>query len=54
MPAVTALFAYGLFGERLDALSVFGMLVCAVGVVLANSRRGEADRPLIVILHARE
>jgi len=40
VPAVTALFAYGLFGERLDALSVFGMLVCAVGVVLAN--RGAA------------
>jgi drug/metabolite transporter (DMT)-like permease len=36
VPAVTALFAYFLFGERLDALSIFGMLMCAVGVVLAN------------------
>jgi drug/metabolite transporter (DMT)-like permease len=36
VPAVTALFAYGLFGEKLDALSVAGMLVCAAGVVLAN------------------
>jgi drug/metabolite transporter (DMT)-like permease len=36
VPAVTALFAYALFGEKLDALSVAGMLVCAAGVVLAN------------------
>ncbi len=36
VPATTALLAYILFGERLDALSVAGMVVCAVGVVLAN------------------
>ncbi len=36
VPAVTALFAYALFGEKLDALSIAGMLVCAAGVVLAN------------------
>jgi len=36
VPAVTALMAYLLFGERLDHVSVIGMLVCAVGVVLAN------------------
>ena len=36
VPAVTALFAYFLFGEKLDALSVAGMVVCAVGVVLVN------------------
>jgi drug/metabolite transporter (DMT)-like permease len=36
VPAVTALFAFLLFGEKLDALSVSGMLVCAAGVVLAN------------------
>src|SRR5262245_51119735 len=40
VPAVTALFAYILFGERLDALSIFGMLICALGVVLVN--RGAA------------
>jgi drug/metabolite transporter (DMT)-like permease len=40
VPAVTALFAYFLFGEKLDALSVAGMVVCAVGVVLVN--RGAA------------
>jgi drug/metabolite transporter (DMT)-like permease len=40
VPVVTALFAFILFGERLDALSVFGMFVCAGGVVLAN--RGTA------------
>jgi drug/metabolite transporter (DMT)-like permease len=43
VPAVTALFAYFLFGERLDALSVFGMALCAAGVVLAN--RGAVLRP---------
>lgn len=42
VPAVTALLAFLLFGERLDALSILGMLVCAVGVVLAN--RGGALR----------
>jgi drug/metabolite transporter (DMT)-like permease len=36
VPAVTALEAYFLFNERLDALSIAGMGVCAVGVVLAN------------------
>lgn len=40
VPAVTALLAYFLFGERLDALSIAGMVVCAVGVVLVN--RGAA------------
>jgi drug/metabolite transporter (DMT)-like permease len=41
VPAVTALFAFMLFGERLDALSIAGMVVCAVGVVLVN--RGAAS-----------
>ena len=36
VPAVTALFAFALFGEKLDALSITGMGVCAAGVVLAN------------------
>jgi drug/metabolite transporter (DMT)-like permease len=43
VPAVTALMAYVLFGEKLDHVSVLGMVVCAVGVVLAN--RGAARRP---------
>ncbi len=43
VPAVTALFAYILFGEQLDALSVAGMVVCAVGVFLVN--RGAAAAP---------
>jgi drug/metabolite transporter (DMT)-like permease len=43
MPAVTALLAYLLFGEKLDALSIFGMGVCAIGVVLAS--RGAALKP---------
>ncbi len=36
VPVVTALLAYLLFDEKLDALSVAGMVVCAVGVVLVN------------------
>jgi len=36
VPAVTALLAYLLFGEKLDALSIVGMVVCAAGVVLVN------------------
>ena len=39
VPAVTALFAFLLFGERLDAISIGGMVVCAVGVFLANRAR---------------
>ena len=40
VPGVTALFAFLLFGERLDDLSIFGMAICAGGVILAN--RGAA------------
>jgi drug/metabolite transporter (DMT)-like permease len=43
VPAVTALLAYVLFGERLDALSVLGMLVCAAGVVLVNRGAAKPD-----------
>jgi len=43
VPVVTALFAFMLFGEKLDAVSIAGMVVCAVGVVLAN--RGARMRP---------
>jgi len=43
VPAVTALMAYLLFGEKLDALSIVGMGVCAAGVVLAS--RGTFARP---------
>lgn len=39
VPALTALLAFLLFGERLDTLSVVGMVVCAVGVVLVNRGR---------------
>jgi drug/metabolite transporter (DMT)-like permease len=40
VPAVTALEAYFLFGERLDALSIAGMGVCAVGVFIVNRNTG--------------
>jgi drug/metabolite transporter (DMT)-like permease len=43
VPAVTALFAYFLFGEKLDALSIAGMVVCAIGVVLVS--RGATFNP---------
>jgi drug/metabolite transporter (DMT)-like permease len=42
---VTALFAFILFGERLDAVSIAGMIICAGGVVLAN-RGGAKPRPV--------
>jgi drug/metabolite transporter (DMT)-like permease len=43
VPAVTALEAYLLFDEKLDALSIAGMVVCAAGVVLVN--RGARAQP---------
>lgn len=36
VPATTALMAYLLFGEKLDALSIVGMVVCAAGVLIVN------------------
>jgi len=38
VPPVTALEAYLLFGERLDALALIGMALIALGVVLARGR----------------
>ena len=38
VPAVTALMAYLLFGERLDAIAVAGMALCAAAVFLVNRR----------------
>jgi len=36
VPAVTALMAYALFGERLDMLAILGIVVCAAAVLLVN------------------
>src|SRR3954464_277733 len=36
VPAVTAAMAYVLFGERLDAVSIAGMAVCAGAVFIVN------------------
>ena len=46
-PAVTALMAWVLFGERLDMLSIVGMVACAVAVLLVNVRqaRGRVTPP---------
>jgi drug/metabolite transporter (DMT)-like permease len=38
VPAVTAVMAYVLFGERLDTVAVTGMVACAAGVFLVNRR----------------
>jgi len=38
VPAVTALMAYVLFGERLDAVAIAGMTACAAAVFLVNVR----------------
>jgi drug/metabolite transporter (DMT)-like permease len=39
VPAVTALMAWLLFDERLDALSLFGMALCAIAVFIVSFRR---------------
>ena len=36
VPAVTAFFAFILFDERLDSISILGMVICAGGVALVN------------------
>ncbi|SEC27597.1 DMT family transporter [Bradyrhizobium erythrophlei] len=38
VPAVTALMAYVLFGERLDPVSIAGMAACAAAVLVVNRR----------------
>src|SRR6476659_11271269 len=38
VPAVTAVMAYVLFGEKLDAISIVGMIACAAAVLLVNRR----------------
>jgi len=38
VPAVTALMAFVLFGERLDAIAIAGMAACAVAVLVVNAR----------------
>ena len=38
VPAVTAVMAYVLFGERLDTVAISGMVACAAAVFLVNGR----------------
>src|SRR4051812_48802599 len=38
VPAVTAVMAWVLFGERLDAISICGMAACAAAVFLVNKK----------------
>lgn len=39
VPGVSALMAYGLFGERLSLVQIFGMAVCAAAVLIVTRRR---------------
>jgi drug/metabolite transporter (DMT)-like permease len=39
VPASTAVIAYFLFGEKLDMLSIAGMVICAVGVFIVSRGR---------------
>lgn len=38
VPAVTAVMAYILFGERLDSVAIAGMVACAAAVFLVNTK----------------
>jgi drug/metabolite transporter (DMT)-like permease len=38
VPAVTAVMAYALFGERLDNIAIAGMVACAAAVFVVNRR----------------
>jgi drug/metabolite transporter (DMT)-like permease len=38
VPAVTALMAYVLFGEKLDTVAIIGIIACAAAVFLVNRR----------------
>jgi drug/metabolite transporter (DMT)-like permease len=38
VPAVTAVMAYVLFGEKLDTVAIAGMIACAAAVFLVNRR----------------
>jgi len=43
VPAVTAVMAYVLFGERLDAIGIAGMAIAAAGVFLVNKPQPRPD-----------
>ncbi|THD48037.1 MAG: DMT family transporter [Bradyrhizobium sp.] len=43
VPAVTAVMAFVLFGERLDAVAILGMIACAAAVFLVNRRARGRD-----------
>lgn len=43
VPATTALLAWLLFGERLNALAIFGMALCAGAVLIVNAKRVQAN-----------
>lgn len=42
VPGVTAIMAYALFDERLDLLSIVGMVICAAAVLLVNRNTAPA------------
>lgn len=48
VPPVTALMAYALFGERLDAFALVGMVLIAIGVALARRGRDQFSAGKVV------
>jgi drug/metabolite transporter (DMT)-like permease len=53
VPVVTVFFAYILFDERLDSISILGMVVCAGGVALVNRAVARPIRSLSAICPVR-
>jgi drug/metabolite transporter (DMT)-like permease len=53
VPVVTVFFAYILFDERLDSISILGMVVCAGGVALVNRAVARPNRSLSAICPVR-
>jgi drug/metabolite transporter (DMT)-like permease len=44
VPAVTALIAWALFGEKLNAVQLVGMVIATLGVALATAQPGTRAR----------
>jgi drug/metabolite transporter (DMT)-like permease len=47
VPVVTAFFAFILFDERLDSISMLGMVICAGGVALVNRRTSSSSNAAV-------
>ena len=47
VPAVAALMSYGLFDEKLDAIQLAGMALCATAVAMVAQRRSPQPKALV-------